>query len=73
MDFGEIGWGGVGWIGLVQDRDKWRTLVNAVINLWVPRNAGKFSSGCTTGGLLSSICICILYLLQVQEIQIKWI
>jgi hypothetical protein len=36
MDLLEIGWGGVGWIGLAQDRDKWRALVNAVMNLWVP-------------------------------------
>jgi hypothetical protein len=36
MDLGEIGWGGVDWIGLAQDRDKWRALVNAVMNLWVP-------------------------------------
>jgi hypothetical protein len=33
MDLGEIGWGGVDWIGLAQDRDKWRTFVNAVMNL----------------------------------------
>jgi hypothetical protein len=32
----EIGWGGVDWIGLAQDRDKWRALVNAVMNLGVP-------------------------------------
>jgi hypothetical protein len=31
----EIGWGGVDWIGLAQDMDKWRALVNAVMNLWV--------------------------------------
>jgi hypothetical protein len=36
MYLGEIGWGGVDWIGLAQDRDKWRALVNAVMNLWVP-------------------------------------
>jgi hypothetical protein len=36
MDLLEIGWGGVGWIGLVQDRDKWKALVNAVMNLLVP-------------------------------------
>jgi hypothetical protein len=32
----EIGWGGMDWIGLVQDRDKWGALVNAVMNLRVP-------------------------------------
>jgi hypothetical protein len=33
MDLLEIGWGVVDWIGLAQDRDKWRALVNAVMNL----------------------------------------
>jgi hypothetical protein len=33
MDLGEIGWGGLDWIDLVQDRDQWRALVNTVINL----------------------------------------
>jgi hypothetical protein len=32
----EIGWGGVDWIGLAQDRNKWRALVNVVMNLRVP-------------------------------------
>jgi hypothetical protein len=36
MDDGEIEWGGVDWIGLVKDRDKWRALVNAVMNILVP-------------------------------------
>jgi hypothetical protein len=35
MDRAEIGWCGVDWVGLAQDRDKWRALVNAVMNLWV--------------------------------------
>jgi hypothetical protein len=29
MDLGEIGWGDVDWIDLAQDRDKWRTFMNA--------------------------------------------
>jgi hypothetical protein len=36
MDRLEIGWGGVDWIGLAQDKNKWRALVNAVMNLRVP-------------------------------------
>jgi hypothetical protein len=35
MDLLDIGWGGVDWIGLAQDRDKWRALMNAVMNLRV--------------------------------------
>jgi hypothetical protein len=33
---GEVGWGDVDWIGLAQDRNRWRALVNSVLNLWVP-------------------------------------
>jgi hypothetical protein len=36
IDLGEIGWGGVDWIALVQDRDKWRAVVNVEMNFWVP-------------------------------------
>jgi hypothetical protein len=36
MDLGEMGWGDVDWISLAQGRDKWRALVNLVINLWIP-------------------------------------
>jgi hypothetical protein len=32
----EVGWGDVDWIGLAQDRNRWRALVNAVKNLRVP-------------------------------------
>jgi hypothetical protein len=32
----EIDWGGVDWIGLAQDKNKWRAFVNAVMNLRVP-------------------------------------
>jgi hypothetical protein len=36
MNLVEVGWGDVDWIGLAQNRDKWRSLVNAVMNLRVP-------------------------------------
>jgi hypothetical protein len=36
MDLGEVGWGDVDWIDLAKDRNKWRALVNSVLNLRVP-------------------------------------
>jgi hypothetical protein len=36
MDLVEVGWSNVDWIGLAQDRDRWRALVNSVLNLRVP-------------------------------------
>jgi hypothetical protein len=36
MDFKAMGWDGVEWTDLVQDRDKWRAVVIAVMNIWIP-------------------------------------
>jgi hypothetical protein len=36
MDLGEVGCGDVDWIGLAQNRNRWRALVNPVLNLQVP-------------------------------------
>jgi hypothetical protein len=36
MDLGEVGWGDVDLIDLAQDKNRWRALVNSVLNLRVP-------------------------------------
>jgi hypothetical protein len=45
MDLREIGWDGMDWIDLAEDRDHWRALVNTAMSLRVPYNAGIFLSG----------------------------
>jgi len=36
MDLQEVGYRGVEWLELAQDRDRWRAVVNMVMNLWIP-------------------------------------
>jgi hypothetical protein len=53
MDLGEVGWSDVDWIGLAKDRNRWRAVVNSIMNPRVPYNVGSPSRGCTTDGLSS--------------------
>jgi hypothetical protein len=40
MDLREVGWwgggGGIDWVELAQDRDRWRAVVDTMVHLWVP-------------------------------------
>ena len=42
MDLQKMGCDVMDWIDLIQDRDRWRVLVHAVMNIWVPYNTGNF-------------------------------
>jgi hypothetical protein len=53
IDLREIGWDCMDWIDLAQDSGRWRALVNTVMKLRFPYNAGKFLSICTIGSSMS--------------------
>jgi hypothetical protein len=55
MDLVEVGWNDVDWIGLALDRERRRALVNSVLNLRVPENAGNLPNVQTPRDLSSSV------------------
>jgi hypothetical protein len=50
MALRETGWDGMDCIHLAQERNQWKSLVNTVVNLWVPYNVEKFFSNSMPGG-----------------------
>jgi hypothetical protein len=50
MDLKEIGWDGMDWIDMAQDRYQWRVFVNTGMNLLIAQNVERFLTSCTTGG-----------------------
>jgi hypothetical protein len=51
LDLGEIGWGGMDWIELAQDKDQWRAPVNMIMNFRFHEMLGKLLSSYITGSL----------------------
>jgi hypothetical protein len=55
MDLGEVGWGDVDWIGLGQDRNRWRALVNSVLTFEFHEMLGNLSSGLSSSSQLHRV------------------
>ena len=56
IDLQELGYEGMAWIDVAQDKDRWRAVVNAVMNLRVPQNAGNLSSSSESVSFSRGLC-----------------
>jgi hypothetical protein len=81
MELRGLGWGGVDWNYLAQDRDQWRALVNMVMNLRVPWHFGNFLSSCIIGGfsrraqpheVIQYACIIVYNETNVTHVPFQW-
>jgi hypothetical protein len=64
----EIGRGAMDWVHLTQDKDRWKALMNTVINLQVQQNVGKFLGSRAAGGFsrrtqLRIVCVRLCFLI----------
>jgi hypothetical protein len=67
MDLLEIEWGDVDWIGLAQDRDRWRLLVNSVMNFGFYKMLGKYQAVTQVGACrvgLSCLQLVLVYIIR---------
>jgi hypothetical protein len=55
VDLQEMGCGGMDWIELAKEREWWQALVNEVMNLRVPQNAGNFLTNCKPASFLRAL------------------
>ena len=58
IGFQEVGWGGLDWIDVTQDKDRCGARVNALMNLRVPQNAGNFRSLNKANKCTYTKCVC---------------
>jgi hypothetical protein len=69
LDLRDIVWGGIDWIDLAQDRDRWRALVNTMLHLRVSENVRMLMSSWTTGGLTRGILLHSVSYLSIKYVR----
>jgi hypothetical protein len=74
IDLREIESVGMGWIDLALDRDKWRALVNRLMNLMVPQNVWKFLKSYTIDGFSRKAELLeVSYMMECVSFWFRWL